>query len=119
MSHDRVPAAEPDELERLYVERMNAGDVEGLLALFEPDALVAMSPGKVVTGHEALRQALEEHVASGVTLTLGEQRPSLRVGDLALTSTHTIDGGVTAEVARRQPDGTWRWVIDRWNVLDE
>jgi hypothetical protein len=36
---------------------------------------------------------------------------------LALGSTRLIDGGVTAEVARRQPDGTWRWVIDHWNVV--
>jgi hypothetical protein len=54
----------------------------------------------------------------GVKLTLGDQQPSLRVGDLALGSTRLLDGGVTAEVARRQPDGTWRWVIDQWNVLD-
>jgi len=25
-----------------------------------------------------------------------------------------IDGAVTAEVARRQSDGTWRWVIDKF-----
>jgi hypothetical protein len=36
--------------------------------------------------------------------------------DLALTSTR-FTGGVTAEVARRQPDGTWLWVIDQPNVL--
>jgi hypothetical protein len=41
----------------------------------------------------------------------------LRVGDLALTSTRLGSGQVTAEVARRQPDGTWRWVIDQWSVL--
>jgi hypothetical protein len=38
---------------------------------------------------------------------------------LALGSTRLNDGGVTAEVARRQPDGTWRWVIDQWNVIAE
>jgi hypothetical protein len=54
-----------------------------------------------------------------VKLGLGHQQPILRVGDLALTSTRLHDGGVTAEIARRQPDGTWRWVIDQWNVLGE
>jgi hypothetical protein len=40
----------------------------------------------------------------------------LRSGDLALTSTRLANGTVTVEVARRQPDGTWLWVIDQPNV---
>src|SRR6266508_1862951 len=40
-SHDRVPAVEPEDLERRFVERVNAGDVEGLVALYEPDAVMA------------------------------------------------------------------------------
>jgi ketosteroid isomerase-like protein len=112
-----VPAVEPEDLERLFVERVNAGDVEGLVALYEPNAAMAVQPGRVAVGSEAIRQVFEDFVASG-KLTLGDQQPSLRVGDLALGSTRLLDGGVTAEVARRQPDGTWRWVIDQWNVLD-
>jgi hypothetical protein len=42
----------------------------------------------------------------------GEPRSTLRAGDLALTSTRLDDGAVTVEVARRRPDGTWRWIID-------
>jgi hypothetical protein len=45
----------------------------------------------------------------------GEQRPALRSGDVALTSTLLTDGTVTAEVARRQPDGSWLWAIDTEN----
>src|ERR671919_1980554 len=76
------------------------------------------SPGGVAVGSEAIRQVFKDFVASGVNLTLGDQQPSLRVGDLALGWTRLLDGRVTAEVPRRQPDGTWRWVIDQWNVLD-
>jgi ketosteroid isomerase-like protein len=115
--HQYLPAIEPDDLERLYVERVNAGDVDGLVALFEPDAVVAFAPGRVATGSQAIRQVFDDYVASGVKLTLGEQQPTLRVGDLALTSTRLNRGDVTAEIARRQPDGTWRWVIDQWSML--
>jgi ketosteroid isomerase-like protein len=118
-SQDRVPAVEPEDLEHLFVERVNAGDVEGLVALYEPDAVIAVPPGNVVIGSETIRQMFSDFVASGVQLTLGDQQPALRVGDLALGSTRLVDGGVTAEVARRQPDGSWRWVIDQWNVLGE
>ena len=116
-SQDRVPAVEPEDLEHFFVERVNSGDVEGLVALYEPDAVMAISPGTVAIGSEAIRQVFSEFVASGVQLTLGDQQPALRVDHLALGSTRLVDGGVTAEVARRQPDGTWRWVIDQWNVL--
>ena len=118
-SQDRVPAVEPEDLEHLFVQRVNAGDVEGLVALYAPDAVMAFPPGNVAIGSEAIRQVFSDFVASGVRLTLGDQQPVLRVGDLVLGSTRLVDGGVTAEVARRQPDGTWRWVIDQWNVLGE
>ena len=35
----------------------------------------------------------------------------------ALTSTRLPGGGATVEVARRQPDGTWLWVLDQPNIL--
>ncbi|WP_185845848.1 hypothetical protein [Kibdelosporangium aridum] len=38
---------------------------------------------------------------------------TLHNGDLALTSMRLPGGGVTGEVARRQPDGTGLWVIDQ------
>ena len=43
-----------------------------------------------------------------------EALPTLRSGDLALTSTRPADeSGGRAQVARRQPDGTWLRVLDR------
>ena len=118
-NEDRAPAVEPEDLERFFVERVNAGDVEGLVALYELDAVLAFRTGIVATGNEAVRRVFNDLVASGVKLTLGDQQPTLRAGDLALTSTRLDDGAVTAEIARRQPDGTWRWVIDQWSVFGE
>jgi hypothetical protein len=46
----------------------------------------------------------------------GEIRPAIRNGDIAITSTVRV-GNATVEVARRQPDGTWLWVIDQPSVL--
>ncbi|HKE51419.1 MAG TPA: nuclear transport factor 2 family protein [Actinomycetes bacterium] len=116
-SHEPVSALEPGDLERLYVQRVNAGDVDGLVALFEPDAVVAFAPGQMATGSQAIRQLFTDLVGSGVQLTFTGQQRTLRVGDLALTSTRLHSGDATAEIARRQPDGTWRWVIDQWSVL--
>jgi len=41
----------------------------------------------------------------------------IRHGNLALTSTRLTGGGATVEVAGRQPDGSWRWVIDQPALL--
>jgi len=113
----RERASRPEDLSRLFVERANAGDVEGLVSLYEPDAVLAFPPGEVTVGSQAIRQAYRRLLADRPTFTAGDQRPVLRHGDLALTSTRLVGGGATVEVARRQPDGTWLWVIDQPNVL--
>jgi ketosteroid isomerase-like protein len=113
----RERAAEPEDLSRFVVDRLNAGDVDGLVALYEPDAVLALPDGRVATGSREIRQAYERLVADRPVFVPGEQQPTLRYGDLALTSVRLADGGATAEVARRQPDGTWLWVMDQPRVL--
>jgi ketosteroid isomerase-like protein len=112
-----VGAAQPDDLGGYFVERANAGDLEGLMALYEPDAVLTFPPGNLAMGHDAIRAVYREFLAGRPTLTRGEQQPTLISGDLALTSTRLPSGGITVEVARRQPNGSWRWVIDRFNIL--
>ena len=73
-------------------------------------------PGPLTVGQEAIRAFYEELVATGRKFEFGDQRPAIINGDLALTSTRLPDGSVTAEVARRQGDGTWLWVIDKYCV---
>jgi ketosteroid isomerase-like protein len=116
---ERERAGWPEDLSRLFVERANAGDVDGLVALYEQNAVLAFPPGEVIIGSWAIRQAYKRLLADRPTFTAGEQQPVLRCGDLALTSTHLVGGGATVEVARRQPDGTWLWVIDQPNVLGQ
>ena len=108
-----VPAREPEDLTRLFLERANAGDVEGLVALYEPEAVVDRGDGTLAVGTDAIRRFFVEILADRPHFTPGVTAPVLRSGDLALTSTRLDDGSTTAEVARRQPDGTWRWAIDQ------
>lgn len=112
----RGPVYDPQDLERLLVSRENAGDIDGMTALYEPDAAIDCGGGRLVQGREAIRKFFIELVAAGRKFDLGDQRPALICGDLALTSTRLPDGDVTTEIARRQDDGTWLWVIDRYSV---
>jgi hypothetical protein len=116
---NRVPAHDPQDLERLLVSRQHAGDIEGMVALFEPQALVDCGEGRLLRGHHEIRQYFGEVVASGRKFARGEQQAAMVCGDLALTSTRLPDGSVTAEVARRQSDGTWLWAIDQYTIASE
>lgn len=114
----RERAQRPEDLSRLVVERLNAGDVDGLVELYESDAVLALPDGVVATGLEEIRAAYARLVADRPVFQLGSQAPALRAGDLALTSSRLPGGaGATVEVARRQTDGSWRWILDQPNVL--
>jgi ketosteroid isomerase-like protein len=115
----REPARDPQDLERFLIARQHAGDVEGMVALFEPQAVVDCGEGRFLRGHDEIRRYFIEVVASGRKFAQGQQQAALVCGDLALTSTRLTDGSVTAEVARRQPDGTWLWAIDRYTIAME
>lgn len=110
------PARDPQDLERLLVSRERVGDVDGMAALYESQAVVDCGDGRVLVGREAIRAYFAGLVAMGRKFDFGVQRPAIVSGDLALTSTRLPDGSVTAEIARRQADGTWRWVIDQFSI---
>ena len=118
-----MPATTPEQIHRLFEEAFNAGDIDGLMALFEPDAALVPQPGSVAHGTEEVREALGRYLALEGRIAL-DTRLVVKVGDLAyLSNAWSLDGtgpdgqpltlgATTAEVARRQPDGTWRYVID-------
>jgi SnoaL-like domain len=110
---------DPQDLERLLVARQWRGDIEGMVALFEAGAIVDVGGGRFLRGQEAIRGFFEEYAASGRKFQLGVQQEAVVAGGLALTSTRLPDGNVTAEVARRQADGTWLWIIDRYTIAQE
>src|ERR1700728_1444070 len=42
---ERERAVRPEDLGRFFVDRANAGDLEGLVALYEPDAVLSVPGG--------------------------------------------------------------------------
>lgn len=114
MSANRPGAERPEDITRLFVERANAADVEGMLDLYEPDAVMAFPPGQLTVGHAAIRALFEQMVAARPTFQAEAPLQTLVAGDLALTATRARDeAGARAQVARRQPDGSWKRVLDR------
>ena len=118
-----MPAQSPAEVNRLFTEALQAGDVDGLVALYEPEASLVPQPGQLVTGTEAIRQAMIGYIAMKPTMSVEVQKV-FQVDNIALvhaswTMTGTAPdgssismGGKSADVMRRQPDETWLVLID-------
>jgi uncharacterized protein (TIGR02246 family) len=125
-----LPATEPEQIHGLFEQAFNAGDLEALMALYEPDAALVPQPDVVAKGTAAIRDSLQWFLDRRGQITL-ETKLVVRVGDVAyLANRWSLTGGTmpdgspaelgaaTAEVARRQPDGTWLYVIDNaWDDL--
>ena len=118
-----MPARKPEELDVLFAHALNAGDIEAVIKLYEPGACLMPEPGQVVSGTKAVREALGGLLAMKPRIKLDVKKLA-ETGDIALTSAKWVlegtgpDGspvkveGQSAEVARRQPDGSWLFVID-------
>jgi uncharacterized protein (TIGR02246 family) len=106
-------AMKPEDLTRLFVERANAKDAAGVAELYEEDAVMAYPPGETTVGREAIRELWEKALPNAPRFEPEQPLPTLVAGDLALTSTAPKDdAGARAQVARRQPDGSWLRVVD-------
>ncbi len=113
----------PEDMNSAFAEAFNSGDVENLVALYEPGAVLVPVPGRVVEGAVAIRAALQELLALRGHMR-SENQYALVHGDIALlrAKVHLVwtgpDGNRleinnhTAEVVRRQPDGSWLYIID-------
>ena len=111
---EREKARKPEDLTRLFVQRANAKDAEGLALLYEEDAVMAYPPGQQTVGRAAIQKLWEEALPHMPAFEPEQPLPTLISEDLALTSTPPKDGaGARAQVVRRQPDGTWLRVLDQ------
>jgi uncharacterized protein (TIGR02246 family) len=118
-----MTARTPHEVHELWLQAINDGDIDALMALYEPEATVVFGPDSIASGVSGIREGIEQLLAlrPRAELTVAQV---LTAGDLALLlSPWTMTGtgpdgasislsGVTSDVVRRQPDGTWRFIID-------
>lgn len=102
---------------------VSARDIEGILATYEPNAVLVGQPGKPVMGTPALRESFKQFLALNPKLTVTSHE-IVQADDVALHSytwkmsgkapdgTPVEQGGLSVVVLRKQSDGRWLMVID-------
>ena len=115
--------ATPEQVLKSIVDGINTGDLDALMPLYEPQAAFAAQPGSLAHGLSGVREALGGFIAMKGKLDLKVTRV-LEASDLALVATVWVFTGTgpsgepvklsakSADVLRRQADGSWRMVID-------
>ncbi|MFB7653645.1 MULTISPECIES: YybH family protein [unclassified Streptomyces] len=115
------PPADAADLPYVFADAFNARDLDLLQDLFEPEAGHVMRPGRMSAGAPR-RAALPDVVRDRVPITVSLRQVYV-VGDTALLiNDYVHDGagpdgghvhteGTATDVARRGPDGRWRYLI--------
>jgi uncharacterized protein (TIGR02246 family) len=118
-----MAAYSPAEIHRLFEHAFNLGDVEALVALYEPNAVLVVA-GQDVIGRESIREAFQNLLPRRGLMTL--ETRSVVVSQEGLAVLHggwaieppagmgaeVATRGLSTEVVRKQQDGTWLFVID-------
>jgi uncharacterized protein (TIGR02246 family) len=114
-----MPATSPEQAIQQFSQHLNEGDLEGALALYEPDATFVPQPGQAISGLDAIRSAMTGEIqkvleAKGTALVINKWT----LEGTQPNGTPITIGGQSADVLRRQEDGTWRVLIDDpWGAL--
>lgn len=120
--------AEIDSLGSEWEEAANRADVERLVGIYAPDAVILPPGGPVIQGSETIRELFRQEFESFDT-KLAFTTQAIEVdGDMAFRrgryvwrGTPRLSGQAVEttnkflEVWRRQPDGSWRIAVDMWN----
>ena len=116
-------AASPLQAVELLDEAFNAGDLESVMSLYEPGAVVVADPQNTLRGAAAFREFFENALRSGSTAKQLQTHVIEADGiALFLSRWKLISPGGASEstertftatsVFRRQSDGTWKALID-------
>jgi len=123
-SPDIIRIERVEEAGKEFQDAFNGGAVDGLVSLFEPEAVLVPALGQIAVGSDALRELFTGVLASGARFEFVKIFSVHRVGDIALLTGEwkmelndpngdpvTVNARPVV-VFRRQADGTWRFLID-------
>jgi len=111
-----MSAKSPQEICRLFRQYMGEGDLNALVSLYDPEAAFLNQDGEIKKGAEGLREVLAPLAGAKAVFDF-KIKQIIETGDITLMHTEWQVSApkqmsqYAIEVARRQPDGSWRWLI--------
>ena len=123
MTSSDVQVTSPEQVIERFADHLNDGDLDAMTGLYEPEATFVPEPGVQLRGLETIREALQGFLALKPTIS-GEIQSVIETGGVALVVNRwRLEGtgpegdpiemsGLSADVVRRQADGSWRVLID-------
>lgn len=104
---------------RALAEAYNTGDLQTVLSMYDVDGIIVAEPGKPVSGREKFEAAVKAILSIKGVMEI-KTVYCLESGDVAVgRSEWSIKEGSQTKVAakgvellKRQPDGTWKVLID-------
>lgn len=117
------------EVDQLFAKALEAGDLEAIVALYEPQAVVPGQSGQPpAVGPDQIREAMRPfielkptNVVLAATVVAELDGVAILYDDWRGTG-HAPDGseapleGKAIEVVRRQADGSWKFIFDDPNA---
>ena len=112
----------PEDWPRQFEDQLNAGDLNGVMALYEPEARFVTRTGERLVGGNAIRKVLGGLIEAKTQFHSRVVRAVI-VGEITQLYTDfegrtEDDSGKTVpvhakaiEVLRRQPDGGWKLIM--------
>ncbi len=118
-----MSARKPEELQELIEKALNEHNLDALVDLYEAGTALALPDGAMAHGKEGVRQAMGNFVGLKPVFKYSSKQV-IQSDDIAmLAGKWTLKGtapdgsnvemaGQSAEVARKQADGTWLYIVD-------
>ena len=110
----------PYEMNQTFARAFNTRDINHLMALYEESAVLRIDTEKTFTGKAAITVELQKLLGMPGKMS-SHNNFCIEHGDIALLRADhsiidadgtTIFSGSSAEVVRRQANGTWLYIID-------
>lgn len=123
LSHSQEKVCQPEEMNPAFAKAFNSGKLDNLSALFEQNAILFDHGNKPHQGRGPVRETLEKllriegtMVSTNVYCVPFEDIALLRCR-FVIDTTDTEGNptqikGFSSEIARKQPDGSWLYIID-------
>lgn len=123
MSESFPLPTKPEDIIPSLVDRFHSGDVRNQMAMYAPEAVFVANDGRTITDHAEIEAIIGRDIKLGLELKTNVRHLFVAGDTVQIILDWSIEGtgpdgkevhlgGSACDIARRGPDGFWRYLID-------